>query len=120
MKTDKHKIYLVGGVGMLVGAFFAAAKALGGIITLIYIFFATDFSDAEPTLGENITYTLMSSQIAGAIQGIASALILFFGARWLISVPSVIDRWIIRGQRRPGQSKKEIEQVGDGDAEEAV
>ena len=120
MKINKHNIYLVGGVGMLVGAFFAAAKALGGLISLIYIFFATDFSNAEPTFGENLTHSLMSAQISGAIQGVASALILFFGARWLISRPLIIDRWILRGDQKPCQTKKEGEQVGDGDAEEAV
>jgi uncharacterized membrane protein YoaK (UPF0700 family) len=103
MKIERTQLYLIGGVGMIVGAFFSAAKALGGTIALIYFFAATDFSSIERSHGENITHTFITGHITGAIHGVASFLILFFGARWLMSGPRIIDRWLDRGGSKPSE-----------------
>lgn len=100
MKIEKDQLYLIGGIGMIVGAFFAAAEALGGLVALIYFFSATDFTSAEPSLGENLKYSIITGHVTGAIHGLASFLILFFGARWLISGPRIIDHWIDRSSMR--------------------
>jgi hypothetical protein len=99
MKIEKDQLYLIGGIGMLVGSFFSAARALGGLVSLIYFFAATDFKSIEPSVGENLKYSIITGRVTEAIYGIASCLILFLGARWLISGPPIIDRWIDR--RRP-------------------
>lgn len=113
MKIDKDQIYLIAGIGMIVGAFFAAAKALGGVIALIYFFAATDFSQVEKTLGMNLEYTIFTTHVTQAIYGIASFLILFFGARWLISGPRMIDRWIDRGKHKPNEQKASESAAGE-------
>ncbi|MEX2581413.1 MAG: hypothetical protein WD342_20320 [Verrucomicrobiales bacterium] len=101
MKIERDQLYLIGGLGMIVGSFFAAAKALGGIVTVICFFAVTDFSSVEPSIQENVTNSIMAQHMSDAVYGIASFLILFFGARWLISEPRFIDRWIDRNGRKP-------------------
>lgn len=99
MKMARRDVYLVAGLGMIVGSFFAAARALGAILAIIYFFASTDFSQADPSIGENLANTLKTTLIPGAVQGIGSFLILFFGGRWMLRGPRLLNRWIEGGDR---------------------
>ena len=94
MKIARRDLYLVAGLGMIVGAFFAAAKALGGILVISYFIATTDFSNTDPSIGENVARTIISGQILDMVHGIGSFLILFFGGRWMLRDPKLLDRWI--------------------------
>lgn len=98
MKTDRQTIYLVAGLGMIVGAFFAAAKAAGGILSIIFLLAATGVKTTDPSTADNIFTTLKAGHISSSVHGIGSCLILFFGARWMLRGPRLIDRWIDRGK----------------------
>ena len=91
MKDDS--VYLVGGLGMIVGAFFFAAKAIGGLCSLVFILGTTDFSAMNPTIGGQLKSTILSTHISTSVQGIASFLILFLGGRWILSRPALIEKW---------------------------
>ncbi len=82
---------------MIVGSFFVAARAVGGIITIAYFLAATDFRE-DGTIGNAIEASLMATQIPAAISGIASFIILFCGGRWMIRGPRMIEKWIRDGR----------------------
>ena len=94
MKIARRDLYLVAGLGMIVGSFFAAAKALGGVLAISYFVTSTDFSNTDPSIGQNLENTIMTSQISGMVHGIGSFLILFFGGRWMLRGPKLLDQWI--------------------------
>lgn len=94
MKLSRRDLYTLAGLGLIVGAFFAAAKAIGGLIALVYFLASTDFTDVDPSLGDNIANTWKASQASGMIHGVGSFLILFFGGRWMLHGPKLLDRWI--------------------------
>ena len=118
MKIDRSLIFQLAGVSMIVGALFVAARAIGGMITIIYFMAATDFSRADKTISDTIQGSLMATQVPAAISGIASFLILFFGGRWMIKGPRMIERWIREGhihEMAPSSDNSRIsEQDGDG------
>jgi hypothetical protein len=79
---------------MIVGSFFVAARAIGGLITIIYITWATDFSTIDKSISDTLQASLMAAQVPTAISGVSSFLILFFGGRWMLRGPRLIERWI--------------------------
>ena len=85
---------------MIIGSFFFAARAVGGIISIIYFLTATDFRNAERSIGASLEASLMATQIPAAISGITSFLILFCAGRWLIRGPRMIEKWIKEGRIR--------------------
>jgi len=94
MNLSRPDLYTLSGLGLIVGSFFAAAKGIGGLIALVYFLTTTNFTEADPSLGENIANTWKSSQTSGMVHSIASFLILFFGGRWMLRGPKILDRWI--------------------------
>ncbi|MDB4356734.1 hypothetical protein N9124_01325 [bacterium] len=99
MNLFRRDLYNLAGLGLIVGSFFAAAKAIGGLIALIYFVASTDFTELDPSLGDNIANTWKASQISGMVHGIGSFLILFLGGRWLLRGPKLLDRWIESDER---------------------
>lgn len=93
MKIHRRDLYQVAGIGMIVGAFFAAAKALGGVLSLVFIVASTDFTSADPSYADNVFNALKGNQIFAMVHGIGSFLILFFGGRWMLRGPKLLDRW---------------------------
>ncbi len=94
MNLSRRDLYTLAGLGLILGAFFAAAKAIGGLIALGYFVASTDFTEVDPSLGENIANTWKASQTSGVIHGVGSFLILSFGGRWMLRGPKLLDRWI--------------------------
>lgn len=94
MKIAKHNLYLVAGLSMIVGSFFAVAKAFGGVLAISYLVASTDFSNTDSNISESLTNTFITSQISVMVHGIGSFLILFFGGRWMLRGPKLFDRWI--------------------------
>ncbi|YCM43463.1 hypothetical protein V2O64_19325 [Verrucomicrobiaceae bacterium 227] len=94
MKLSRRDFYILAGLGLIVGSFFAAAKAIGGLIALVYFLGSTDFTEVNPSISENIVNTWKASQTANMVHGVGSFLILFFGGRWMLRGPKLLDRWI--------------------------
>jgi hypothetical protein len=94
MKLSRRDLYTLAGLGLIVGAFFQAANAIGGLMALVYFLASTDFGDAYPSISENIVNSLKASQTTGMVHNVASFLILFFGGRWMLRGPKFLDRWI--------------------------
>ena len=94
MMLQRQSIYLIAGVGMIVGAFFAGAKALGGILAVTFFVASTDFTNTDPSVADNLVNTIKTGHISNAVHGIASCLILFFGGKWMLRGPKLINRWI--------------------------
>lgn len=94
MKLSRRDLYTLAGLGLIVGAFFAAAKAIGGLIALVYFLASTNFTEVDPSIGENIVNSWKASQTSGMVHGVGSFLILFFGGRWMLRGPKLLDRWI--------------------------
>ncbi len=94
MKLHRRDLYTLAGLGLIVGSFFAAAKAIGGLIALIYFVASTDFTETDPSLGENIANSWKTSHTSGMVHGVGSFLILFFGGRWMLRGPKLLDHWI--------------------------
>ena len=84
---------------MIVGAFFAAANAIGSLIALVYFLGSTDFTEVERSMSENIVNTWKASQTSALVHGVGSFLILFFGGRWMLRGPKLIDRWVDVGDK---------------------
>jgi hypothetical protein len=116
MNIDRRLIYQLAGVSMIVGSFFVAARAIGGAITIIYFLTATDFTDDTEALGETIKASLMATQIPAAISGMASFLILFYGGRWMIRGPRMIERWIKEGRTHDEGLSTDTKQLSEQDA----
>lgn len=104
MKIARHDLYLVAGLGMIVGSFFAAAKALGGVLAISYFVASTDFSNTDPGIGKDLAKTIMTSQMSDMVHGIGSFLILFFGGRWMLRGPKLLNRWIQGGAQVEGKT----------------
>ena len=100
MKTDRGLIYQLAGVAMIVGSFFAAAQAIGGLLTIIYIAVATDFRTDELGIGKAMHAALLANHIPAALSGVTSFLILLFGGRWMLRRPRLIERWMSEGRSR--------------------
>ena len=79
---------------MIVGAFFSAAKAIGGLVALIYFAASTDFTELDRHFGENIGNTWKAGQTSEMVHGVGSFLTLFLGGRWMLRGPKLLDRWI--------------------------
>ncbi len=94
MKISKDNVYLIAGMVMVVGAFFAASRAIGGVIAILYFATSTDFNNSGNEFAENFANTVNATHVTEAVNGLASFLILFFGGRWIIRGPKLIDRWI--------------------------
>ena len=94
MKIARNDLYLVAGLAMIVGSFFAAAKALGGVLSILFFVTSTDFTGADPSLAESVLNSIKATKISEAVEGVTSFLILFFGGRWLLRGPKFLDRWI--------------------------
>ena len=88
MKEDS--VYLIGGLGMIVGAFFFAAKAIGGLCSLICII---GVSASIPSIEEHFGVVILFTHISTIVQGIVGFFILFRGGRWILSKPAFIDKW---------------------------
>ena len=97
MKISRRDFYTLAGLGLIVGSLFAAAKAIGGVVALIYFFTSTNFSETNPSMGENIVNTWKASQTSGMVHGVGSFLILFFSGRWMLRGPKFLNRWIEEG-----------------------
>lgn len=97
---------------MIVGSFFVAARAIGGMITISYFLAATDFR-ADTSIGEAIEASLMAAQIPAAISGISSFLILFFGGRWMIKGPRMIEKWAREARIHEETQATDVEKEGD-------
>jgi len=97
MTIHRPNIYLIAGVGMIVGSFFAAAKAIGSAFALAYFLTATDFSHSASSEGavyaENLANSLYAGQSANLVHSIGSFLILFLGGRWMLRGPKLLERW---------------------------
>lgn len=65
MKLPRCDLYTLGGLGLIVGALFAAAKAIGGLIALLYFVSSTDFTGVDPSFSDNIAKTWKASQTSG-------------------------------------------------------
>ena len=85
---------------MIVGSFFAAARAIGGLLTIIYIAVAADFSTDDTGLGKTMHAALLANHIPAAVSGISTFLILLFGGRWMLRRPRLIEHWISEGRSR--------------------
>jgi hypothetical protein len=97
MKISRRDFYTLAGLGLIVGSLFAAAKAIGGLVALIYFITSTNFSETDPSMGENIINTWKASQTSGMVHGVGSFLILFFSGRWMLRGPKFLNRWIDEG-----------------------
>jgi len=97
MKVSRRDFYTLAGLGLIVGALFAAAKAIGGLVALIYFFASTNFSEPDPSMGENIINTWKASQTSSMVHGVGSFLILFFSGRWMLRGPEFLNHWIDEG-----------------------
>jgi hypothetical protein len=93
MKTNRSLIYQLAGMVMIVGSFFCVAQAVGGLLTSIFITASTDFSQ-DNLLSDTVRNLIFSTHIPAAASGIASFFILFFGGRWILKGPRLIERWI--------------------------
>ncbi len=94
MKIPRRDLYLIAGLGMIVGSFFAGAKAVGGLLAIVYLISSTDFFSVDSDLAGNIANTLKASQISSTVHGVGSFVILFFGGRWMLRGPKLLDRWV--------------------------
>lgn len=121
MKISRRDFYTLAGLGLIVGALFAAAKAIGGLVALIYFLASTNFSETDPSMGENIINTWKASQTSGMVHGVGSFLILFFSGRWMLRGPKFLNRWIDEGDSgqesasvpEPTKANKTCEATGD-------
>ena len=115
MTIHRRNIYLIAGVGMIVGSFFAAAKAIGSAFALAYFLTATDFSHSASSeaaaYAENLSNSLYAAQSSNLVQSIGSFLILFLGGRWMLRGPKLLERWATH--------QKEETTVADNGAEQA-
>ena len=82
---------------MIVGSFFCVAQAVGGLLAIIYISASTNFG-AEKSLSDTMHALILSTHVPAAASGIASFFILFFGGRWILRGPRLIERWIAEGK----------------------
>jgi len=92
MKIKKQTLYQVAGIVMIVGAFFNAARALGGLLSFIYVIATTRRSNEESM--DNLMQSINGAHISGAFAAMASFIVLFFAGRWMLKGPKMIDRWI--------------------------
>ena len=67
MKLYRSDLYHVAGVGMIVGAFFAAAKAAGGVLALIFIVASTDFTPEDTSHADAILGALQANHISSMV-----------------------------------------------------
>jgi hypothetical protein len=94
MKSNRRNLYTLAGLGMIVGAFFSAAKAIGGLVALVYFAASTDFTDLHKDFGENVANTWKAGHTSEMVHGVGSFLILFWGGRWMLRGPKLLDSWI--------------------------
>ena len=98
MNIDRKTIYTVAGISMIVGSLFAASKALGGIIFVIYATVMTSNNsgqhDSAASAAESMLSLFYSSSIGGGISSVGSFIILFLGGKWMLKGPRMIDRWL--------------------------
>ena len=87
---------------MIVGAFFAAARALGGILSIVYFLASTDFSNDELSLGGNLVNTLKATQVSTAVSSVTVFFFLFFAGRWMLRGPKLLERWLDEGEKSEG------------------
>jgi len=99
MKPYRRDLYIIAGLGMIVGSFFAAAKAIGGLIALVYFLASTNFTETYPSISDNAINTWKATMMSGMVHSVGTFLILFFGGRWMIRGPKFLDRWIDRGDK---------------------
>ena len=102
MKLSRRDLYILAGLGLIVGSFFAAAEAIGGLIALVYFLASTDFSTVDRSISENMANAWNANQISSLVHGVGSFLILFFSGRWMLRGPKMIDRWIDATQVQDG------------------
>ena len=76
MSFLRKDLYTVAGLALIVGAFFAAAKAIGAILALIFFLVTTDFSDAPKSMSENVFNTWKANQMGGLVHAAGSFFIL--------------------------------------------
>lgn len=95
MKIDRHLIYQIAGISMIVGSFFNAARGMGGVITILYLAATTNLKATDKSLSDYLLNILLANHLPNAIYGIASFVILFFGGRWMIRGPKMIENWIV-------------------------
>lgn len=113
MKFSKDNIYLIAGMGMIVGSFFAASKAVGGGIAILYFATSTDFTNSDNEFLENFANTVNATHVTEAVNGVVSFLILFFGGRWILRGPKLIERWVEFSHTGEYQHSDRSEQAED-------
>ncbi len=59
-----------------------------------YIVASTNYTQADPSLHEQLAISWKASHASGMVHGVGSFLILFFGGRWMLRGPKLLDRWI--------------------------
>jgi len=98
MNIERKTIYMIAGVGMIVGSFFSAARAMSGLIGIIYIAATTSNSseahDSAASAVEGMVSALYASQLGEGVAAVGSFLVLFFGGKWMLKGPKMLDRWI--------------------------
>lgn len=94
MNLSRKDLYTIAGLGLIVGSLFAGAKALGGFVALIYIVASTNYTEPNPSLHETLATSWKTSHASGMVHGVGSFLILFFGGRWMLRGPKLLDCWI--------------------------
>lgn len=96
MTIQKNTLFQVAGIVMIVGSFFSATKAIGGILSFIAMA-ATISSPGDSPMGDAIE-TIYINHLGNSLAESASFLVLFFAGRWMLKGPKMIDRWISRSE----------------------
>jgi hypothetical protein len=103
MKLSRRDFYILAGLGLIVGAFFAAAEAIGSLIALVYFLASTDYSGYDRSVIDDMVNTWRAGKMSDMVHGVGSFLILILSGKWMLRGPKLLDRWI-EGDRKQDEA----------------